>query len=652
MEKNCKWHFGDEGGIDIGPNDPIHQTFKVNKYYSIVREAIQNSLDAVNDDRSPVTVSFQYFDLDRQQFPEFFKLEEHIRQSAKYYVGNHDAELLFGDMLHYLSGEQETKITCLRISDFNTKGMKYAEGNTQSPFYAFLRAAGVSAKQIGGSGGSFGFGKGAYFALSPLKTIIVSSKDNDENVYFEGTTRLTTHKTEDGRKLTAYGFYDNNNANPVTEENMVPDIFKREEVGTDINIMGLWDVADRDGVMIRSVLNNFWLAIHDNKLIVSFGHVQINRDNLEQTIDTYFSNEYENGNAMDIESWNPKPYYKAVKYANVSEQFKFFSDELPTLGTVKLFVYLEQNLQNRTAYFRRPRMVVFKRTNNRIKGYVAVFVCESEKGNDILRLLENPAHSEWKKENHPTRGGKIPKEARKAEDEFSDYVNHKLDSLSKINTSSKVTFLGLEEYLTIPEDLLEKDDDYDMSGGNSSIRSGNLSNDPSEEETGMQTTNHESVTFRPTIKPKTEIKNQENFELEDDGEKYVTSGGENNGGGGDAPSPSDGSQWQRGTKTDKQTNSRTLVSAKLKVAAQKENGIIYHTLIITPNKPIMNGEIELFAGSDAGGEHEIAIGSSDLGEIDGSLLKGIQLSAGRNLVKVCLADNLKHSLKVRTYEIQ
>ncbi|MBK6506738.1 MAG: hypothetical protein IPG02_13975 [Ignavibacteria bacterium] len=71
MEKNCKWHFGKEGGIDIGPNDPIHQTFKGNPFYSIVREAIQNSLDAVNDDNLPVSISFQYFDLDRIQYPSF-----------------------------------------------------------------------------------------------------------------------------------------------------------------------------------------------------------------------------------------------------------------------------------------------------------------------------------------------------------------------------------------------------------------------------------------------------------------------------------------------------------------------------------------------------------------------------------------------------
>ncbi|MBK6506737.1 MAG: hypothetical protein IPG02_13970 [Ignavibacteria bacterium] len=61
--------------------------------------------------------------------------------------------------------------------------MYYADG-TDSPFYAFLRAAGVSAKKLSGSGGSFGFGKGAYFALSPIKSLVVSTKDLSGNVYF------------------------------------------------------------------------------------------------------------------------------------------------------------------------------------------------------------------------------------------------------------------------------------------------------------------------------------------------------------------------------------------------------------------------------------------------------------------------------------
>jgi hypothetical protein len=86
------------------------------------------------------------------------------------------------------------------ISDSNTKGMNFYDG-TDSPFYAFLRATGVSAKRLTGSGGSFGFGKGAYFALSPIKTVVVSSKDTNNNVFFEGATRLTTHKNEIGEKL-------------------------------------------------------------------------------------------------------------------------------------------------------------------------------------------------------------------------------------------------------------------------------------------------------------------------------------------------------------------------------------------------------------------------------------------------------------------
>ena len=40
--------------------------------------------------------------------------------------------------------------------------------------------------------------------------------------------------------------------------------------------------------MIKSVLNNFWLAIHDNKLIVQIDDVIINHDNLSHILEEYF----------------------------------------------------------------------------------------------------------------------------------------------------------------------------------------------------------------------------------------------------------------------------------------------------------------------------------------------------------------------------
>ncbi len=655
MEKGCKWYFGNEGGVDIGPNDPIHQTYKGNPYYSIVREAIQNSLDVVNDNLSPVKVNFTYFDLDRVNYPGLFQLEEHIIKSNEFYKNNRDAKILFDGMLSYLNGtekgKKKLKISCLKISDSNTKGMPYVQSETESPFYAFLRSKGVSIKMIGGAGGSFGFGKGAYFVLSPIKTIIVSSRDTNNNVYFEGATWLTTHRNGNGEKLTAYGFYDNNSGEPTVIEDNIPEMFRREEIGTDINIIGLWEDVDRNRLMVKSVLNNFWLAIHDKNLIVKINDIIISRENLEQIIDEYFPNEYESGNASDIETWNPKPYYKAVKYSGANDQFQIFTEELEILGKVRLYVYLEKGLPNRTSFFRKPKMVVFKRTNRKINGYAAVFICDDENGNEILRQLENPAHNEWRKENHQTEG-KIDTIARKAELELSNFINSKLDSLSKTNTSKKVAFLGLEDYLSIPEDLLEKDEDSDLRGETEN-KTGDLSTGITKDETGMQTTDIENpVSIKPKIKTKTEIKGAEDVIPDAEGALEVTYGQGESANGQEHPIPPGSDDLNRGSSTDVPTESKVLKKVRLSVAAQREDGFLYHYLIIKSDEDITNAEIELLVSSDNDKDDGIALASSDNGNVDKNKILNAMLFSGKNVIKIKFADNLKHTVKIKTYEIQ
>jgi hypothetical protein len=660
MEKNCKWFFGNEGGADVGPNDPIHLTFKGNSYYSIVREAIQNSLDAINDNRYPVHVAFQYFDLYRSEYPSFFELEEHIHQSLEYFKTNGDAQRLFGEMLKYLNGSEKgkkkLKVSCLKISDSNTKGMNYYKG-TDSPFYAFLRATGVSSKILSGSGGSFGFGKGAYFALSPIKTLVVSSKDINGNVFFEGATQLTTHENESGEKITAYGFYDNNNGEPVTVEEDIPGVFTRVGTGTDINIIGLWDEPGRNRLMIKSVLNNFWLAIHENKLVVTIDDVIINKENLEQVVDEYFQTEFESGSALEIESWNPKPYYKAVKYVGANDQYKFFSEKLDVLGEVKMYVYLNKGLPDRVSYFRKPKMVVFKRTNRgKVRGYAAVFVCDNENGNEILRMMENPAHNEWRKENYPQDLGHTSWKATRAEQELSKFVNEKLESLSSINTSKKVTFLGLEEFLSIPEDLLEKDDDSELSGDNKNNFFGLETKELSHDETALQTTNKdEPITIKPTIKQQSDIKEDENVTPDEDGELPITTGTtevDPNPNPDPTPKPGPDENINAGSLTDNASGSKVLKKVKLKVAAQKEQDVFVHNLIINCDEPITNGELELLVSGDNDKDEGVAISFTDKGNVQGNKLKDIALSSGRNQIKICFADNLKHSVRIKAYEIQ
>ncbi|MBD1435179.1 hypothetical protein H8B06_20335 [Sphingobacterium sp. DN00404] len=657
MEKNCTWHFKPEGGGEIGPNDPLHITFKGNPYYSIVREAIQNSLDAINDTTKPVEVAFKYFDLDRQEYPAFFKIEDNITQCLEYYSENTDAKRLFDEMLKYLNGTEEgkkkLKISCLRISDANTKGMYFDEGTT-SPFYAFLRASGVSSKNQG-AGGSFGFGKGAYFALSPIKTLIVSSKDIDENVYFEGATRLTTHKDKDGNKRSAFGFYDNNQGNPITEKDNIPEIFRRAESGTDVNIIGLWNEPNRKRLMIKSVLNNFWLAIYDEKLTVQIDEVLINKANIETIIDEYFEGQAESGTPSEIESWNPKSYLKAVKYAGINGQFRVFEQNLVTAGKVKLYIYLEKGLPNRTSYFRIPKMVVFKRTNRKVNGYSAVFICDNKKGNEMLRLMENPAHNEWNVDNYPKNEGQVNTEARKVLNEISNFINTTLESLSKTRSGEKIKFIGLEEYLSIPEDLLEKDEEYEFDGLNSNNFSDQSSREQTEDETGSITSTKDSpVNINPTVKvQQSEVTDETDIEATKDGEEIILTGGENDTSGGDAPSDGPGNTENAGSKTDDSSGTNKIIAkVNFKVAAQIENGHIYHYLIINSINEIENAELELFVGADNDRDDGIEIKEVDKGIISKNTIKDLQLGQGVTKIKIRFDDNVKHSVKLKAYEIQ
>lgn len=656
MEKNCKWHFKFEGGRDVGPNDPVDEKFKGQPYYSIVREAIQNSLDAVDNENKPVKVDFTFFDLDRNDYPNLFEIEKNIKQCQSYYQDNDNAERLFKDMLFYLNGDVEGKkrlnLSCLKISDYNTMGMRYDENNTKSPFYAFLRAGGVSAKSQG-SGGSFGFGKGAYYTLSPIKTVIVSTQTISNDFFFEGSTILTTHKNSNNEKLTAYGYYDNNNGEPIQSEDNIPEFFKRAEAGTDVNIIGLWDEPKRKRLMIKSVLNNFWLAIHDNKLTVQVDDVTIGKDNLEQIIDEYFSSDgFESGNANEIESWNPKSYLKSVKYTKSNDQFHLFEERLTTAGAVKLYVYLEKGLPNRTSYFRKPKMVVYKQTRRKINGYSAVFICDNEQGNEILRLMENPAHNEWKKENYPKNEGKIHKTARKAENEISDFINRSLESLSKIKTGKKLVFQGLEEYLSIPEDLLEKEEEFDFEGDLTNTVSGEMNNEITDDETGMQTTDNELVKIKPTISQNQEVREEAEIDANEFGEEDITVGGNNESEGGDTTPTDIGDKEDKGDKSEEATLSKTLVKVGFRALAQTENDELYHILLVNSDRQIDNAVLELLVGADNDRDDGIEVRYSDLGTIEKNIIKKISLVSGNNKIKIRFADNLKHSVKMKAYEIQ
>lgn len=226
-EKNCKWYFGPQArGNEQGPNNPTALTFKGTKYHSLIRESIQNSLDAVRDKSKPVTVSFKYSEFTGIEYREFFKLKDHIQGCLDKYPNDENGEKLFEPMLSYIADlPSDQKIGYIKVTDSNTTGMNYDANNPKSPFNAFI-SEGIASKP-NGAGGSFGFGKAVFWMNSKISTIFVSTKTEDDKYFFVGQSKLCTHYINLGEDLSPNGLYSTDgNGFVISDDDAIPDEFK------------------------------------------------------------------------------------------------------------------------------------------------------------------------------------------------------------------------------------------------------------------------------------------------------------------------------------------------------------------------------------------------------------------------------------------
>ncbi|RPI67539.1 MAG: hypothetical protein EHM43_07610, partial [Ignavibacteriae bacterium] len=281
------YRFGrTEGGDESGFNDPNVTAFDRGEdlSYYLVREAIQNSIDAVDDETKPVEVILDAEHLSRTQFPNADKLAAIFNACIEYNDDDNECRMFFGEALKTLN---KPTIPFLRISDYNTVGLNPVRQK------AFLGSVGRSVKNAG-SGGSFGLGKGSLFASSQLRTIFVNSayatSNSDTGHFFKGKLRLVSHSWE-GFVRQGNGSYGLANQDPIEDVNSIPHQFncRDDRHGTDIWIAG-FDQALGDNwstVLINSVLDNYWLSIAKNKLIVSIGTCIIDKDSLSKTMSDY-----------------------------------------------------------------------------------------------------------------------------------------------------------------------------------------------------------------------------------------------------------------------------------------------------------------------------------------------------------------------------
>lgn len=653
LECNCAWHFAkqQDASQDVGPNNAAAEHFTATPYPSLIRESIQNSLDVVLDKSQPLRMKFEFGKLRTNTFESFYKLRSHIEGVLLLYKDK--ARPQYEEMLSCfdLVYNHQSVVEYIKVSDYNTKGMDYKPND--SPFHAFVRAVGLTVKEEDSSGGSFGFGKAAYFLMSPIHTVLVSTMTEDGKTFFEGAASLCTHlcKDENGElvKYQHYGYYDNQNGKqPASKLEEIPNKFRREEVGTDIYIMGVDGSNEKKNEaydeMIKAALRHFWLAFMHGKLEVEIGDTLINSDTLDELMLSNFpdiSDRIKSG-----ENYNPRPYYETVKNANTNKDYIQIDRQMPLLGNVSLFVWKNKDARDGIVHMRKQRMFIHRsRFYSSSYGYYGVFLCTDTHGNKLLKSIEDPSHRKWEANRNKQQGKKIV-------EEIQEFIDDSLRSIFVSEESGPLGVTGLEDYLFVPEELVgsnrEDIEDNPFFGETSE----------SEQEEGTS-----PISFIDGSVPNSNATRKESI-----GKVVSVTGGQ----GGERMSGGElgGHRRKEGKKKRKGSGEspdntafthsdnenigdyKQNIPVRYRVMAENRNGRMVHSIVIHSDFDVDRGEIEIIVGGEEFDE-PIDIVNSSIGVYSGNHVTNIKLNANiRNVIELEFADNMKHAIKLTAYEFK
>ncbi len=670
-EKNCKWNFAPRtGGIDQGPNEAMGDIFKKLPFDALVREALQNSLDAAKNDEEPVIVTFKRSSVDTHNYPQLFELSKHMEACVIFWK-NDDAKKRFVPMLDFINASWNAdKIHYLEVSDENTTGMGYKKGSTSSPFYAFVKSIGNSVKSNSAKGGSHGFGKAAYFNASRIRTVLISSLTEEGQYVFEGVSGLCTHQIN-GQKREHYGFYTDasfvKSEEPITKKEDIPVRFVRKEVGTSAFILGVdagSKATDRmKRKIVEAAITNFWAAIIARKLEIHFAIDQkytLNADNIFEWAQRSFPE------SEDTKSYfsNPRPYMDA--YANVGSDFNHmkFEEVLPTLGKVELYLTRTKSGTDTFIMMRSPLMMVKSMRNRTNYGFYGVFICRDAQGNAILRTMEDASHSEWTYKQCDDKNDKD--KAKKAEDEIKEFLDRCIAQVFRNGNTSSLTFGGLEDFLTIPS-VFDEDDNYNAdvesdNGVGDGDRTDNENTEPTTDidENNVDVSNPSGAVGQVIVYEGTDGTSSPDGGEGDEGVipgtgDYGAGGGLNNDGNGG--NNGDGNGGHGGHNEipgygpgDGDPRRRSRLNVSYRAFAQVASGGGYlHRLIIHSNFAYENTIIQVYCAGEVSDE-AIPIKSTDQGVCSANVISNVKLHEGRNVINIVFEDDMRHSIKLYIHE--
>lgn len=430
-----------EGGQEQGLNDAGVEAFQGSIGQYVVRECAQNSGDAPASAGSVVRVEFDVSTWSTRDIPCISELTEKLKACREYWKDDEKTKRFFDAALVEL---RHGKLRVLRVGDYGTTGLIGGDNERNKGWFALVKSQGVSVKQGDLAGGSFGIGKSSPFAASRLRTVFYSTRTSESKVALQGISRLVTHRGVSGKTTQAVGFIGGylpgeKGRDPIftaiRDPEMIPNRFRRDQVGTDIYILGYYThEGNWERELVVAILNNFWPAIHRGTMEFKVGGKEIAADNLGQLIN----------------SLRGTPEFRAYQYygAVVDRGHVEIETRLPTVGTCGLYLTTSgDDLSKDVCMMRKAGMIITTyRPQNMRTNYSGLFVCEESKGNRLLRAMEPPRHDQWDPKRVEGPMG------RQALSEIRGWIRDEVRKLNPIVSGKSFDEEDLSKYLPELED--------------------------------------------------------------------------------------------------------------------------------------------------------------------------------------------------------
>lgn len=386
------WKFAEIDRIEEYNFNNLLERFFESGLDGLVRENIQNSLDARLTKDKPVIVEINTGNISSCDIPGFDEIKERI-ESLK--GGSVEA----GCTIEHMQ-EKVKKIDAKYISfeDKNTKGLTHENWN----YYAYEKGNHYIEKDKkleDSRGGSHGVGKIASNAASNLHMMFFSNCNAKGQKEIGGTVQLIEHNCNDKFYRSTGYFTIQSNGKNIAFNNRFGKPFEKDTRGLKIVIPHLRDEYLNEEEMIRAVCDNFFLAILQKNLIVRLNDKTIDSQSIKKIIENkkiYNDTKIINATKIKNDAKILTPIYVNT-YTKIEPKSFSVADKNKVEYNFDLyFVYDESIPMGRVAVLRTIGMKIedLKVTSNARTPFNAVLIPKTQNEDAFLKSLENESHTE------------------------------------------------------------------------------------------------------------------------------------------------------------------------------------------------------------------------------------------------------------------